>query len=77
MEGGWFSKLGPLLSAAHIRLKRFQQLEGWRPVPFQNAALAIAPRTFVHMYNAIVIILYKISYKVHARANMSNPYKTQ
>ena len=49
LQGGWFSKLGSLLSAAHIRLKRFQQLQGWRPVPFQNAALAIAPRTFAHI----------------------------
>ena len=33
-----------LLGAEHIRLKRFQQLQGWSSVPFQNAALAIAPR---------------------------------
>ena len=47
MEGGWFSKLGSRLSAAHIRLKSFQQLQGWRAAGFQNRALALAPRTFV------------------------------
>ena len=47
MEGGSFSKLGCRLGAAHIRLKSLQQLQGWRAVPFQNWALALAPRTFV------------------------------
>ena len=41
MDGGSFSKLGSRLSAAHIRLKSFQQLQGWRAVPFQNWALAL------------------------------------
>ena len=39
MEGGWFSKLGSRLSAAHIRHNSVQQLHVWRAVPFQNAAL--------------------------------------
>ena len=47
MEGGPFSKLGSRPGAAHIRLKMMQQLQGWRAVPFQNWALALAPRTFV------------------------------
>ena len=47
MEGGPFSKLGSRFRAAHIRLKRFQQLQGWRAVGFQNWALALPPRTFV------------------------------
>ena len=47
MEGGSFSKFGSRFSAAHIRRKSVQQLQGWRAVPFQNAALAFAPRTFV------------------------------
>ena len=47
IEGGWFSKLGSRLSAAHIRLKNLQQFQGSRAVPFQNVALALAPRTFV------------------------------
>ena len=47
MEGGSFPKFGSRLSAAHIRLKHLQQVQGWRAVPFQNWALASAPRTFV------------------------------
>ena len=47
MEGGWFAKLGSRLSAAHIRLKGFQELQGWRAARFQNLVLAVAPRTFV------------------------------
>ena len=47
MEGGSFSKFGSRRSAAHIRLKNLQQVQGWRAVPFQNWALALAPRTFV------------------------------
>eukprot|EP00959_Pyramimonas_sp_CCMP1952_P186812 3906464-Pyramimonas_sp.AAC.1 len=37
---------GSRLSAAHIRFERSQQLHGWRAVPFQNVALALAPRAF-------------------------------
>ena len=47
MEGGPFSKLVSRFSAAHIRLKSFQQLQGWRAGRFPNWVLAKAPRTFV------------------------------
>eukprot|EP00959_Pyramimonas_sp_CCMP1952_P452520 9466723-Pyramimonas_sp.AAC.1 len=47
MEGGWFSTCGSRLSAAHIRFKNGQELHGLRASRFQNAALALAPRTFV------------------------------
>ena len=46
MEGASFSKWGFRLSAAHIRLKRLQQLHGWKAYRVQNWALAPAPRTF-------------------------------
>ena len=46
MEGGPFSKCGSRLSAAHIRLIHFQQLQGCRAARFENVALALAPRTF-------------------------------
>ena len=51
MKGGSCSKLGSRLSAPHIRLRSFQQLQGWRAVPFQNWALALAPRTFVFKFS--------------------------
>ena len=53
MEGGWFSKLGSRLGAAHIRLRFLQQLQGWRAVSFQNRALALAPRTFVSNFATV------------------------
>jgi len=40
MEGGWFSKWGFGLTAAHIILSTLQQLQGWGTVGFQNGALA-------------------------------------
>ena len=45
MQGGSFSKLGFRRGAANIRLENLKQLQGWRAVPFQNWALAVAPRT--------------------------------
>eukprot|EP00959_Pyramimonas_sp_CCMP1952_P097840 2045015-Pyramimonas_sp.AAC.1 len=47
MDGGWFSKYGSNLSAAHTRFKDLQELHGLRAGGFQNVALAMAPRTFV------------------------------
>eukprot|EP00959_Pyramimonas_sp_CCMP1952_P368214 7713023-Pyramimonas_sp.AAC.1 len=47
MEGGWFSKCGPRLGAAHIRFNTLQELHGLEAGRFQNVALALAPRTFV------------------------------
>eukprot|EP00959_Pyramimonas_sp_CCMP1952_P016465 349259-Pyramimonas_sp.AAC.1 len=46
MEGGWFSKCGYRLSAAHIHFKHLQELPRLRPDGFQTMALALAPRTF-------------------------------
>ena len=45
IEAGSFSTCGSRLGAAHIRFKHLQQFPGSRPVPFQNVALALPPRT--------------------------------
>eukprot|EP00959_Pyramimonas_sp_CCMP1952_P350135 7335884-Pyramimonas_sp.AAC.2 len=47
MEGRLFPTCGYRLCAAHARLKQLQELHGWRAACFQNAALALAPRTLV------------------------------
>eukprot|EP00959_Pyramimonas_sp_CCMP1952_P010796 226293-Pyramimonas_sp.AAC.1 len=47
MEGGWFSKCGSRLGAAHIRFKHVQEFHGLKAGGFQNAPLALARRTFV------------------------------
>eukprot|EP00959_Pyramimonas_sp_CCMP1952_P458326 9476448-Pyramimonas_sp.AAC.1 len=48
MEGGSSSKWDSRPSATHIGDQCLQKLHGWRrQVPFQNAALAVAPHTFV------------------------------
>eukprot|EP00959_Pyramimonas_sp_CCMP1952_P390590 8185164-Pyramimonas_sp.AAC.1 len=47
MEGQSFSKCGSRLHAARNRFQHLQELHGWRPGRFQNAAVALAPRTFV------------------------------
>ena len=40
--------LGPLrVDAALLGPFRLQRLHGWSAAPFQNGALALAPRTFV------------------------------
>eukprot|EP00959_Pyramimonas_sp_CCMP1952_P473323 9501542-Pyramimonas_sp.AAC.1 len=41
MEGGWLSKCGSCLSAAHILFKSSQELHGWRAGRFRNAAAYI------------------------------------
>eukprot|EP00959_Pyramimonas_sp_CCMP1952_P428407 8973234-Pyramimonas_sp.AAC.1 len=46
MEGGRLSNFGSRLSAAHIRLRKLQELHGWRAGGCQNVALAFAPRAF-------------------------------
>eukprot|EP00959_Pyramimonas_sp_CCMP1952_P453745 9468725-Pyramimonas_sp.AAC.1 len=45
MEGCSFSKCGPRLSTARIRLTSLQELHAWRAAPFQNVALALSART--------------------------------
>eukprot|EP00959_Pyramimonas_sp_CCMP1952_P166114 3471805-Pyramimonas_sp.AAC.1 len=47
MKGGWFSKCGSRLSAAHIHFEHLQELHGLKAIPFQNVALASAPPTFI------------------------------
>eukprot|EP00959_Pyramimonas_sp_CCMP1952_P291957 6106276-Pyramimonas_sp.AAC.1 len=47
MEGGWFSKCGSRLSAAHTCFQNSQELHGLRVDGFQNVVLALAPRTFI------------------------------
>eukprot|EP00959_Pyramimonas_sp_CCMP1952_P322030 6738380-Pyramimonas_sp.AAC.1 len=46
MQGDPFSNCGSRLSAAHIRHTNVQELHRLSAVPFQNLALALAPRTF-------------------------------
>eukprot|EP00959_Pyramimonas_sp_CCMP1952_P224072 4685022-Pyramimonas_sp.AAC.1 len=47
MEGRRFSKCASRRSAAHIRLRNLQLLQGWRAAPLQNGAPALSTRTFV------------------------------
>eukprot|EP00959_Pyramimonas_sp_CCMP1952_P219670 4592920-Pyramimonas_sp.AAC.1 len=47
MEGGSFPKCGYCISAAHIRLREWQELHGWRVAYFQNVAPALATRALV------------------------------
>eukprot|EP00959_Pyramimonas_sp_CCMP1952_P140556 2941227-Pyramimonas_sp.AAC.1 len=47
IEDGSFSKCGSCLNAANTRFEHLQEFHGSRPVPLQNVALALAPRTFV------------------------------
>eukprot|EP00959_Pyramimonas_sp_CCMP1952_P450297 9428406-Pyramimonas_sp.AAC.1 len=47
IESGWFSKCGSRFGAAHVRFTHVQELHGLRAAPFQNVAIASAPRTLV------------------------------
>eukprot|EP00959_Pyramimonas_sp_CCMP1952_P160077 3348001-Pyramimonas_sp.AAC.1 len=47
IEGECFSSCGSCLSAAYFRFARLQGLDGFRALPFQIVALALAPCTLV------------------------------
>eukprot|EP00959_Pyramimonas_sp_CCMP1952_P078879 1649025-Pyramimonas_sp.AAC.1 len=47
MEGGPRSTSDSRLCAARTRLKKMQELHGWRTLRFQRVALAFAQRTLV------------------------------
>eukprot|EP00959_Pyramimonas_sp_CCMP1952_P060500 1263946-Pyramimonas_sp.AAC.1 len=72
MEGGSLSKCSSRPSAAHILLERLQQLQGWRAAPFQNVALALAPRAF--MFNACS--RFKGSYAADGRNGLLARFRT-
>ena len=74
MEGGCcFSKWGFRFGAAHVRLQSLRQLHGSRAIPFQNWALAEAPRTFVlkvcNIYTDRGRFLFKMGLSPRRRAS--------
>ena len=79
MEGGSFSKRGSRLCAAR-GLQSLQQLHGWRAVPFQNGALALAPRTSVlnicNSYTDRGRYLFKMGLSPWRRAHLSEKCAT-